>query len=143
MGHTPYGYKIENGKAIIDPVASVKLGLLFKTYLNGDALGAAAKKAGINTPHSSIGRMLKNKHYLGDDYYPSIIERDVYEAAQQERIKRAEKLGRIREPKQSEKITYPTVFQMSKSDKQFDDPFEQAEYAYSLLEIEGNPDGCE
>ena len=38
MGHTPYGYKIENGKAVIDETAAEKLRKLFDNYLNGMSL---------------------------------------------------------------------------------------------------------
>ena len=49
MGHTPYGYKIENGKAVIDETAAEKLRILFDNYLNGLSLQTAAKAAGIKT----------------------------------------------------------------------------------------------
>ena len=51
MGHTPYGYKIENGKAVIDETAAGKLRTLFDNYLNGLSLQTAAKAAGIKTYH--------------------------------------------------------------------------------------------
>ena len=33
MGHTPFGYKIENGIAVIDQPAADKLRQLYKNYL--------------------------------------------------------------------------------------------------------------
>lgn len=143
MSHTPYGYRIENGKAVVDPAASEKLIMLFNSYLGGATLSVAAATAGIESSHSSIGKLLQNKYYLGDDYYPPIIDTDIFDAAQSERQKRAKKLGRIREPKELEKVVFPTVFRMSESTQQFDDPFEQAEYAYNLIEIEVKSDGRE
>ena len=47
MAHIPYGYRIENGKAIIDKAKSEQIKLLFEAYLSGDSLANAAKKAGI------------------------------------------------------------------------------------------------
>lgn len=47
--------------------------------------------------------MLRNKRYLGDDYYPSIIDKSVFDKAEIERNKRAKKLGRIFEPKEEKK----------------------------------------
>lgn len=35
MGHTPFGYKIENGIAVIDQPAADKLRQLYKNYLSG------------------------------------------------------------------------------------------------------------
>lgn len=80
--------------------------------------------------------MLQNKRYLGDEYYPAIIDPDIFAAAEAERIRRAEKLGRIREPKAKKEIAYPTSFRISEGKEHFDDPFQQAEYAYSMIEME-------
>lgn len=136
MGHTPYGYRIINGKAIIDENKAERIKTLFQSYLAGDSLATAAKKAEIAAYHAGIGRMLRNKHYLGDEYYPAIIDPDTFEAAEAERIRRAEMLGRIRKPKQEPEVVYPTVFHIREGTERFDDPFQQAEYAYSLIESE-------
>ena len=46
MGHTPFGYKIENGIAVIDQPAADKLRQLYKNYLSGMSLSKAAAAAG-------------------------------------------------------------------------------------------------
>ena len=53
MGHTPFGYRIENGIAIIDEPAAAKLRLLYKNYLSGMSLSKAAAEAGIPTYHGT------------------------------------------------------------------------------------------
>jgi hypothetical protein len=116
---------------------------LFNSYLSGDSLDTAAKKAGIKSFHAGIGRILQTARYLGDEYYPAIIEPDTYMAVQAERIKRAEKLGRIREPKEEKKVVFLSSFRMNEGTQQYDDPFQQAEYAYSLIESEVQEDGCQ
>jgi len=136
MGHTPYGYRIENGKAVIDELAAVKIKALFQSYLSGDSLATAANKAGIGAFHAAIGKMLRNPHYLGDDYYPAIINQDIFDTAETERLKRAEKLGRVYGPKEKHEVIYPTSFRIKEGAEQFEDPFQQAEYAYSLIESE-------
>lgn len=141
MSHTPFGYRIENGKAVIDKVAAVKIKTLFHSYLSGDSLTTAANKAGIKSFHAGIGRMLRKTCYLGTEYYPAIIDEDTFSATEAERIKRAIKLGRIREPKEEVVINFPTTFYINELTQQFDDPFQQAEYAYSLIEIEVHKDG--
>ena len=95
MGHTPFGYRIENGKAVIEEQAAERIKALFQFYLTGDSLATAAKKADINTFHAGIGRMLQNRRYLSDAYYPAIIDQDTFSAVEAERIRRAEKLGQI------------------------------------------------
>lgn len=141
MGHTPYGYRIINGKAVIDEQAAVQIKTLFQSYLTGDSLATAAKKAEIIAFHAGISRMLQNKRYLGDEYYPAIIDPDTFTAAEAEHIRRAEKLGRVREPKAKKEVVYPTAFRISEGTEQFDDPIQQAEYVYSLIETEVNIDG--
>lgn len=143
MSHTPFGYRIEKGRAVIDIEAAEQIKTLFHSYLSGDSLATAAKKASIKSFHAGIGRILRNTCYLGDDYYPAIIDQDTFAAAEAERIKRATKLGRIREPKEEVKKGFPTSFYINESIQQFDDPFQQAEYAYSLIEMEVHKDGSQ
>ena len=141
MSHTPFGYRIKNGKAVINIEAVEQIKTLFESYLSGDSLATAAKKAGIKAFHAGIGRMLRNTRYIGDDYYPAIIDPDTFTAAEAERIRRAEKLGRIYEPNEETAVVYPTAFHVIEGREEFDDPFAQAEYAYSLIETEVNKNG--
>ncbi|MFT9056506.1 MAG: recombinase [Ethanoligenens sp.] len=143
MHHIPYGYRIENGNAVINEKAAEQVRTLFEAYLSGDSMNTAAGKAGIKTFHAEIGRMLANARYLGDGYYPAIIDPDTFAAAETERTRRAEKLGRVREPKEEKEAVYPAAFHMNEETQRFDDPFEQAEYAYSLIETEAEEDGCQ
>jgi len=136
MSHTPFGYRIMNGEAVIDELAAEQLKTLFLDYLSGNSLATAAQKAGILTSHAAIGKMLRNTRYLGDDYYPAIIEPDIFESAETERIRRAEKLGRVYEPEAKDEVVYPTAFHINEGNEWFGDPYQQAEYAYSLIENE-------
>lgn len=116
MGHTPFGYKIENGCAVVDEAAAGQIRQIFQFYLEGDSLTTAAKKAGIISFHGGISRMLKNKHYLGDGYYPAIIDRETFDKAEQERMKRAAALGRIKEPEEQEEIQIPIPYKAGGAD---------------------------
>lgn len=136
MSHTPFGYRIKNGKAIVDVEEAEKIRVLFQAYLAGAALTTAAKEAAIHVSHSSIHHILQTTHYIGDDYYPAIIDADTFTAAQKEITSRAKKLGRIREPKKASPVLYPTTFSLAEKTQTYTDPFQQAEYAYSLIESE-------
>ena len=138
-----FGYRIENGKAVIDDEAAEQVKALFLSYLSGDSLTTAAQKAGINSFHAGIGKMLRNPHYLGDEYYPAIIDPVTFAAAEAELSRRAEKLGRIYEPKEETTVVYPTAFHVIEGREEFDDPFAQAEYDYSLIETEVNKNGSQ
>ena len=136
MGHTPFGYRIENGVAVVDEHAAEQVQVLYQSYLSGGSLRTVANKAGIDAFHAGIGKILKNRHYLGDDYYPAIIDPDTFAAVQEERFRRASALGRIREPKEDKAAIYPTTFHIIEGTQVYDDPFAQAAYAYSLIESE-------
>ena len=84
MGHTPYGYRIEEGKAVIDEAAAAQVRELYKNYLSGLSLTNAAKEAGLELLHSGSKRMMRNKHYLGDDFYPAIIDKESFDAVEAE-----------------------------------------------------------
>ena len=122
MGHIPYGYRIENGKAVVDEIASERVKELFSGYLAGLSLKGAAKKAGIDCYHATVSKMLQNKHYLGDEFYPPIIDEETFEKARVERRKRAEKLGRIWEPKDEPKTDYPGKFNARPLVVRYEDP---------------------
>ena len=97
MAHIPYGYKIINGKAEVDEKQAEVVIKLFDGYIAGLGLKPAAENAGLDIYHGSAGRMLRNTHYLGDEYYPAIIDRKRFDKAEEIRISRASSLGRVRE----------------------------------------------
>ena len=136
MGHTPYGYRIENGIAVIDENQAQQVRGLFEEYISGLALTDAAGKAGLKLFHGSAGRMLRNRKYLGDDYYPAIIDRVTFQNAEEERLKRAKALGRVYEKVEPIKAENPMNFTIPKVQEKYTNPFQQAEYAYSLIECE-------
>ena len=136
MSHVPYGYRIENGKAVIDEEKAKQVKKIYKAYLSGLAYVPAAEAAGLKLYHTGAKKMMQNKHYLGDDYYPAIIDNETFEAAEAERVKRQVKLGRVFDDKPAKVSKIATDFKMAKVQMKYDDPFKQAEYVYSLIESE-------
>lgn len=136
MGHTPYGYKIVNGMAVIDEIEGAAVRKLYEGYLSGLGLQAAADEAGIPVNHCQAKRMMLNRKYLGTDYYPALITEDIMEQVKAELTRRAGKLGRVFEPKEQDLPIVPTRFQFGKEEMSFDNPFLQAQYMYELIEGE-------
>ena len=134
MGHTPYGYKIVNGMAVIDEIEGAAVRKLYEGYLSGMGLQAAADEAGIPVNHCQAKRMMLNKKYLGTDYYPALVSEDIMEQVKAELTRRAGKLGRVFEPKEQDLPIVPTRFQFGKEEMSFDNPFLQAQYMYELIE---------
>ena len=129
-----YGYKIVDGRAVVDNTAQKKIQLLFQNYLAGMSLSKAASEAGIHVPHGMVAKMLSNQHYLGDAFYPQLIDKSVFEKAAMERKYRAEKLGRTNLKKPVAEKKAPTNFTLAKIEEYHDDPARQAEYLYSLIQ---------
>ncbi|WP_249641526.1 recombinase family protein [Enterococcus sp. MMGLQ5-2] len=140
MKHIPYGYKIVDGKAEIDEENGKQVKMLFSKFLEGESLVTASKSCSLNFTHSQVGRMLEKKEYCGDDFYPEIISTEVFEKVQEERLKRATKLGRLNRVKPILAVEPSTKFKMNPCIEKFADPFEQAEYIYSQIESEVQSD---
>ena len=137
MRTIPYGYRIESGKATICKEEEEKLHQLFRNYLAGMSLSKAASGAGIEATHSSIKRLLENRHYQGDDFYPAITDKETLDRIHEERIQRAKKMGRLhpgRKPKAKKPAA--TSFTISAPEQTTGSPKQRAEYLYSLIESE-------
>lgn len=143
MRHIPYGYRIENGMAVVDEEKAAVVRELFHNYISGLALIPAAEKSGLKLYHGSVGRMLRNEKYLGDDYYPAIIDKETFDKAEEIRMSRARALGRVRELESKPDSVFPTSFSMPAVKRVYENPFEQAAYAYSLIESEVSAVGTE
>lgn len=106
--HIPLGYYILNGKANIQLESAEIVHEIFKDYLSGISTCKIAKnmtQRGIlnankkpSWNHCSIGKILENQKYLGDEFYPPLIEKDMFEQVQIRRQKIAKNLGRIPQP---------------------------------------------
>ncbi|NLD18817.1 MAG: integrase [Clostridiales bacterium] len=94
MNHTPYGYEIVHGKAVINQIEAEKLRILYSEYLSGASFQTSAKTAGIKKTHSAISRLLECTHYVGDDFYPAIVTVEQFKSVAKERERRMIKFGR-------------------------------------------------
>ena len=136
MMHTPYGYKIENAQAVIDEPVAEKVRQLFVEFLNCGSMSAAAIKVGIEKTHSVIGRILKNEVYLGDEYYPQLIDEELFRKVQELRNSNARSQNRIRDYIKQEPVAENIQYRIGKVQQHYENPYQQAEYAYGLIEEE-------
>lgn len=134
QGHLPYGYRIVDGMAVIDEAQAAQVRGIFEAYLSGKGYVDAARSVGLEMYHSSVKRMLQTRHYLGDDFYPAIISRETFDAAEAERLRRIEYWGRKWDKKPKVQKPIPTSFRLGAVSKKYKDPYKQAAYAYSLIE---------
>lgn len=111
-----YGYKVVDGRAVADKPAQKKIQSFFQNYLAGMSLSKAAKEASIHIPHGMVGKLLANQHYLGDSFYPQLIDKSTFEKAAMKRKHRAEKLGRTNLKKSKIQKAVPTAFTLAKAE---------------------------
>ena len=136
MAYIPYGYKIQDGVVTVDEKAAGQVKVFFEKYISGLSLTVAGEQAGIEKTHSVMGRILKNVNYLGNDTYPAIIDKEIFDKAEEVRDKRAKDLGRVVELAAFTSPSQRTIQNEKADNKMPVDPFERAEYLYSLIESE-------
>lgn len=106
--HIPLGYRIQNGRVEIQRESAKLVKEIFMEYLSGISTNQIAKelmeKGILNASskplwnHGTVGKVLENWRYLGDEFYPPLIEKEVFEKVQQRRKEQASALGRVRQP---------------------------------------------
>ncbi|WP_317854437.1 recombinase family protein [Chakrabartyella piscis] len=102
--YIPIGYKMENGKLVIDEVKSQTVIKIFNEYVDGKSILALSKELTANqVPNANdktnwasiaVGRILENVKYLGDELHPKLIEREIFEQAAAIRARRNKQLNR-------------------------------------------------
>ena len=103
--HTPIGFRMRNGKIYVEEEKANVVRKIFDDYLSGNSTYAIAKELTAkevpnanNKPswnHGSVGKILENIKYLGDEMYPQMIETEIFEQVQNRRDEQRKKLGRL------------------------------------------------
>lgn len=93
--HMPIGYRVIDGKITVYEEHRRIVEEIFKEYDSGISairIAAELKERGVANAHDrvswthvSIGRILENHNYLGTEYYPQIIDRELFERVQKRR----------------------------------------------------------
>ena len=133
MKHTPYGYDIVGGAAVINEEQAANLRKLCENYLSGMSFVQAAKEVGLEMKHSGVKRLMQNPRYLGDDFYPAILTAEIAQAVEVERLRRDALYTGTRYTKEAVTTVIPTRFSMKHTAPKYQDPIKQAEYVYSQI----------
>lgn len=136
MEHTPYGYDIVGGKAVINEEQVAVILKACENYLSGMSLEKAAAAAGIVRSHGGAKQLMLNRRYRGDEFYPAILSEELVERIEAERLRRAKALGRDRiKGKETAVPVIYTAFTVPRIPQKYKDPIRQAEYAYSRIRV--------
>lgn len=100
----PFGYKIINGTITILPEKADLIRKMFNDYIAGTSLLQMAKdltQQGIPNAngkpswnHGSIGKILCNCKYIGNDFYPAIVTEEVFNSVKACREEKNAQLNR-------------------------------------------------
>ena len=115
MKHTPYGYDIMGGAAVINEEQAAVIRQICENYLSGMSFVQAARVAGINMNHSGVKRLMLNPRYLGDDFYPAILTPEIAQAVEAERQRRDALYKGTRYTKEAVTTVIPTRFAMKRT----------------------------
>jgi len=105
--HMPMGYKMVNGLIEVNKEQAKIVKAIFVDYVKGKSLKAIAKElteSGVlnankkpNWNHGSVGKILQNVKYQGDELYPRLIDEIIFKKAQDLRSSVEIKLGRTQQ----------------------------------------------
>lgn len=87
----PFGYCMKNGEITTEPKEVYAVAMIFSEYLNGSSLLQIAKMMESEKIRYSedsnywnknmVKRILENKKYMGENNFPAIIDRDIFQSA--------------------------------------------------------------
>lgn len=118
--HTPMGYVVQDGKIVVDERQSDIVRQIFTDYDSGISAiqiartlvenGIKNKNDRVKWTHATVGRILENHNYLGTEYYPRMIEKELFQRVQEKREQKRKSLshGNYR-PEKEERILFSGV----------------------------------
>lgn len=102
--HMPIGYSVVNGSIMVNEETGRLVEQIFRDYDNGistsriaadlTARGVRNANDRISWTHVSIGKILENQNYLGTEYYPQLIDAELFDRVQSRREQKRADLGR-------------------------------------------------
>lgn len=75
-----YGYKAENKRAVINPEEAAVVQNIFQSYADGKTMAEIASMTGLI--QQRVSRILHNRGYIGEDNYPALIDRELFDRVQ-------------------------------------------------------------
>ena len=101
----PFGYCMRNGEITTEPKEVYTVSTIFSEYLNGSSLLQIAKmmesekiRYTEDSEHwnkNMVKRIIENEKYLGTGKYPQIINEDVFQQANEKRVRKATTLNLV------------------------------------------------
>ncbi|MEQ2594309.1 recombinase family protein [[Clostridium] symbiosum] len=106
--HMPLGYRMVGGRILIAPEQAELVKGVFQAYSEGNSMYQLARRltelGALNANHKpvwnhgTVGKILENRRYLGDEFYPALVEPELFHKVQERRKEKSKELGRIMQP---------------------------------------------
>ena len=103
----PFGYCMKNGEITTEPKEVYAVAIIFSEYLNGNSLQQIARlmesekiRYTADSNHwnkNMVKRIIENEKYLGTDKYPQIIDKNIFNLANEKRVQKATSVSAISE----------------------------------------------
>ena len=93
MAHIPYGYRIVNGAAEIVYDEQSKIIQLYETFTSGASYRLCREASGIPRTAKGCRAILCDRTYLGTDFYPPLLDTELFQLAQAEFARRPKNPG--------------------------------------------------
>ena len=100
--HTPIGYCVRDGQIVVDERQSDIVRQIFADYDSGISAtqiahtlmeqGVMNKHDRVKWTHATVGRILENHNYLGTEYYPCFIDKELFHRVQEKREQKRQNL---------------------------------------------------
>ena len=107
-----YGYRIKNGRAYAEPSEAARIVSFFTLYSEGAGIKDAARSAGVPLSSAACRNMLSNRVYLGTDFYPQLVDKELFDTVQEEKERRGAHLTGIAGAKRKEAESVRMRFKM-------------------------------
>ncbi len=158
--YIPFGYKIRKGEITVKAKEADAVCKIFEMYCEGQSYNAIAKylsaekikyNVNANWNKHAVKRILENERLCGNEEYPQIISRDLFEKATATREQKARQYG-YRKPKllETEKVI-PIDFYIinpirTEQADSLEEAYIEAQLQYSQIKegeyANGNTDSC-
>lgn len=113
MAYIPYGYQIQNGKALINIREQHKVEVLYQAFSQGATLKECLLASGIERSLCGIRAILRDRTYLGTDFYPRMLDVSLIQAVDHElEVRAASTRGHRRGRKRRQSAVVRTEFRL-------------------------------
>ena len=136
----PYGYRMVDGQMRPEPEETQKLGKLYEYYIQGYSLKNCLAMAGVERSIGWFRSVFDRTIYLGDERYPQLISREMWEKAALEAKRRGTSAVGVKKKKLRQyPVPVETEFSFDRKAVKTmpEDPVESAALLYRSIRLRG------